>query len=257
MSAPSSSTSFTLAAPPASPTVVAPALRAACTSSMPIPPPAPVITATSSLVSWAVSRIAVAVRPVPIIATATSSENRGRKLVNRLHADHCALRVPAGCETEVRHDPLAQPLVGDTVTDLVDHAGDLAAGCHRQLRTRRRPLTAPDGGVDQVDPSGGHGDAHLPLGRVRIGHLFVAQRLGCTELVLSDRVHATTLKLRVNSRSRSISEDLGRPRPLPRAAAPPGAAPRDGPESSDAARRRHAWPLGFRPAVCAAAVSHG
>ena len=63
----------TLSGPPATPTTVAPSALASWTKSEPRPPAAAVTSTTSSAVMAAASRIPNAVRPVPIMATATSS----------------------------------------------------------------------------------------------------------------------------------------------------------------------------------------
>jgi hypothetical protein len=82
------------------------------------------------------------------------------------------------------------PLVVDPGANGVDRAGHLTAGHHRQVGDGVAPsLAAADGRVDEMHAGGLDGDAHLTLGRNRIGALLVQQALRRSELVLPDRVH--------------------------------------------------------------------
>ena len=118
MSAPSSRTRATLAALPARPTTVAPIPAAAWTKRVPRPPAAAVTTTTSSGAIAAWSRTAIAVRPVPMRATAPSASRPSGICPQRALGDHRLLGVPA-----TRH-----PQMGD----------DVAA--EPRLRRRRRPV---------------------------------------------------------------------------------------------------------------------
>ena len=66
------------------------------------------------------------------------------------------------------HHAIADLPVGDTLTQRLDHARDLATGCKRALRLEL-VFVLNDQNVGIVDRAGLHRDQHLPLGRYGIG----------------------------------------------------------------------------------------
>jgi len=103
-------TRSTLASPPARPTTVAPAVRATWTSRLPIPPAAAAPGRHQSHASWAMSRMPNVVRPVPIMATATSSSQCVGKSVQPLGVGHYQFGVAAAWPCRVGDDPLPEPV---------------------------------------------------------------------------------------------------------------------------------------------------
>ena len=111
--------------------------------------------------------------------------------VERVDARHGHLGVAPTRRAEVGDHPPPEPRTVHPRTHRVDGPGHLPSGGHRELGKRERSAgaTAPDRRVDQVDARRRHDDANLTRGRLRVGHLVVAQDLWRPELVLPDGVH--------------------------------------------------------------------
>jgi hypothetical protein len=101
------------------------------------------------------------------------------------------LRVATARHAEVGHHAAPAPRLIGARAHGVDATRHLAARNHGQVRQWEGTagLALADHGVQQVHAYGLHGDAHLVLGRGRVGDLLVEQVLGGTELMLSNRVH--------------------------------------------------------------------
>ncbi|CAM5701538.1 hypothetical protein SALBM311S_04656 [Streptomyces alboniger] len=91
-------------------------------------------------------------------------------------------------------DGPAQDLVthrdaGHAFADLVDDAGRLHAGDHRERRGDLRPPPVADLGVERVDPCRHDLQPHLPGSGVRLVDLFEAEDFRAAELGVGDRLH--------------------------------------------------------------------
>jgi hypothetical protein len=91
-------------------------------------------------------------------------------------ADTAALHV-------VQHDLLADPQPGDAIAHLVDLTDDLVP---RRERVDRVELPVVQMGVGAADAREHHPQPHLPLARMRVGHLGDGEAAG---LVVHDGLH--------------------------------------------------------------------
>ena len=172
---------------------MAPAWRADCTNNDPRPPAAAGTTTTSSPRSAAWSSTATAVRPVPMRATASSAST----------PVGIARTAATGASACVAYPPLAWPEVGDdagaeqarvdVLAELVDDAGDLAPGRHRQRRRRERPARLGRRRIDvssRCTPDASTAMRTCVRAGMEVGDVLQAEDVGGAEAVVADRLHA-------------------------------------------------------------------
>ncbi len=125
-----------------------------------------------------------------------------------LGGGHHIFRRGAGAgHREEADDPVAGPDAGDVVTQRLDRAGDVDAGCVRQgHRDRALHEARSDVAVDRVERGGGHPDQDLTGAGDRLLHVLVTQDARVAVLVETHCLHGGT-RFRHVLRTRSICRE--------------------------------------------------